>query len=40
MVVALVYPSEVYDAAERPLPYEEHDRHIDAYATPEGWHRL
>ncbi|PZR54201.1 5-formyltetrahydrofolate cyclo-ligase [Xylanimonas oleitrophica] len=39
-VVAMVFPEEVYDAAERPLPSEEHDIPVDAVATPEGWHTL
>lgn len=38
--IALVYPEEVYDATERPLPVEEHDVRVDAVATPEGWRRL
>lgn len=37
-VVALVFPEEVYYAAERPLPHEGHDRSIDGIATPTGWH--
>lgn len=39
-VVGLVYPEEVYDAAERPLPREAHDVAIDAVATTEEWHTL
>ncbi|MFC8923216.1 5-formyltetrahydrofolate cyclo-ligase [Cellulosimicrobium sp. NPDC057127] len=39
-VVALVYPEEVYDAADRPLPVEPHDRPVDAVATPLGWRWL
>lgn len=37
LVVALVFPEEVYDAQTRPLPHEPHDRRVDAYATPAGW---
>lgn len=37
LIAALVYPEEVYDAAERPLPVEEHDRRVHAIATPQGW---
>ncbi|WP_298462180.1 5-formyltetrahydrofolate cyclo-ligase [uncultured Cellulomonas sp.] len=36
-VVAVVYAEEVYDAVERPLPREPHDRLVDAVATPDGW---
>ncbi|MEV7973395.1 5-formyltetrahydrofolate cyclo-ligase [Cellulomonas sp. NPDC089187] len=36
-VVALVFPEEVYDAQQRPLPREEHDRPVDMIATPDGW---
>lgn len=36
-VVALVFPEEVYDAATRPVPHEEHDAPVDAYATPASW---
>lgn len=39
-VVALVYPEEVYDAADRPLPVQPHDRPVDAVATPLGWRWL
>jgi 5-formyltetrahydrofolate cyclo-ligase len=39
-VVALVFPEELYDAQQRPLPREPHDRLVDAVATPEGWHLL
>ena len=39
-VVALVFPEELYDADLRPLPREQHDRTIDAVATPEGWHLI
>jgi 5-formyltetrahydrofolate cyclo-ligase len=37
LVVALVFPEEVYDARTHPLPHERHDRRVDAYASPEGW---
>ena len=40
VVVAMVYPDEVYDAAVRPLPREVHDRTVDVVATPLGWQRL
>ncbi|WP_265522617.1 5-formyltetrahydrofolate cyclo-ligase [Oerskovia flava] len=39
-VVAVVFPEEVYDADERPLPLETHDRTVDAVATPLGWRWL
>lgn len=39
-VVALVFAEELYDAAERPLPREPHDRTVDLVATPERWLRL
>ncbi len=39
-VVVLVYPEEVYDAAERPLPLEEHDVPVHAVVTPAGWQQL
>lgn len=35
-VIALVHEHEVYDAAERPLPREDHDLRVDAVATPTG----
>lgn len=37
VVVATVFPEEVYDVAERPLPRERHDRAVDLIATPDGW---
>jgi 5-formyltetrahydrofolate cyclo-ligase len=37
-IMALVYPEEIYDAVERPLPTEAHDRTIDGWATPTEWH--
>ncbi|WP_029289946.1 5-formyltetrahydrofolate cyclo-ligase [Cellulomonas sp. HZM] len=37
LVVALVFPEELYDATSRPLPRERHDRTVGAVATPEGW---
>lgn len=40
MTVAVVFPEEVYDADERPLPVEAHDRTVDAVATPSGWRQL
>jgi 5-formyltetrahydrofolate cyclo-ligase len=36
-VIAVVFPEEVYDATDRPLPLEKHDRTVDAVATPLGW---
>ncbi|MBO3086594.1 5-formyltetrahydrofolate cyclo-ligase [Cellulomonas fengjieae] len=39
-VIALVFPEELYDADERPLPRESHDRLVDAVATPQGWHPI
>ncbi|MCL3861255.1 5-formyltetrahydrofolate cyclo-ligase [Actinotalea sp. K2] len=36
-VIATVYDEEIYDAASRPLPREEHDRTVDIVATPGGW---
>jgi 5-formyltetrahydrofolate cyclo-ligase len=40
MVIALTFPEEVYASDVRPLPHEQHDRPVDAVATPEGWRRL
>ncbi|SDC87112.1 5-formyltetrahydrofolate cyclo-ligase [Sanguibacter gelidistatuariae] len=37
-VIAVVFPEEIYDAAERPLPREDHDRRVDGVATPLEWH--
>jgi 5-formyltetrahydrofolate cyclo-ligase len=39
-VIAMVYREEVYDAVERPLPRQPHDRSVDAVATPDGWRWL
>jgi len=39
-VVAVVFPEEVYDAADRPLPVEPHDKPVHAVATPHGWRWL
>ena len=36
-VIAMVFPEEVYDAASRPLPRQDHDRLVDIVATPAGW---
>ncbi|PFG44267.1 5-formyltetrahydrofolate cyclo-ligase [Isoptericola jiangsuensis] len=36
-VVAMVYPEEYYDAADRPLPVAGHDVAVHAVATPDGW---
>jgi 5-formyltetrahydrofolate cyclo-ligase len=40
VVIAMVYPDEVYDARTRPLPHEEHDRGADIVATPSEWRWL
>ncbi|GAA1860251.1 5-formyltetrahydrofolate cyclo-ligase [Myceligenerans crystallogenes] len=40
MVVAVVFPEEVYDAAERPLPSARHDIRVGAVATPADFRRL
>ena len=37
-VIAVVFPDEIYDAAVRPLPREEHDLPVDGVATPLEWH--
>ena len=37
LVIAMVFPGEVYDARDRPLPTEGHDRPVDIVATPAGW---
>jgi 5-formyltetrahydrofolate cyclo-ligase len=37
LVVAMVFPDEVYDADERPVPRQDHDRPVDIVATPSGW---
>ncbi|MGO1317038.1 MAG: 5-formyltetrahydrofolate cyclo-ligase [Cellulomonadaceae bacterium] len=34
-VVSMVFPEEVYDAEERPLPHEGHDVPVHGAATPE-----
>lgn len=39
-VIAMVFPSEIYDAETHPLPQEQHDRHVDAVATTSGWRAL
>ncbi|MFC8597889.1 5-formyltetrahydrofolate cyclo-ligase [Isoptericola sp. NPDC057191] len=39
-VVALVFPEEVYDSAEQPLPAAEHDVPVHVVVTPEGWQEL
>lgn len=36
-VVALVFPEEIYDAADSPIPTEPHDVPVDGFATPSGW---
>lgn len=36
-VISVVFPEEVYDATERPLPVEPHDERIDAIVTTEGY---
>lgn len=40
LVLAVVFPEELYDAGTRPLPREPHDRLVDAVATPDGWQHL
>lgn len=35
--VAVVFPEELYDAVERPLPVLQHDMPVDAVATQDGW---
>ncbi|GAA1988561.1 5-formyltetrahydrofolate cyclo-ligase [Isoptericola halotolerans] len=35
--IATVFPEELYDADERPLPILEHDVAVQAVATPGGW---
>ena len=40
IIVAMVFPDEVYDATTRPLPREDHDRPVDIVATPGGWQWL
>lgn len=37
LIIAMVFPEEVYDARVRPLPTEQHDRPVDIVATPTGW---
>lgn len=39
-IIALVFPEEIYDADERPLPHEDHDRGVDGVATPSTWEWL
>ncbi len=39
-IIALVFPDEVYDAATRPLPHEEHDHRVHIAATPAHWRWL
>ncbi|MGF0117977.1 5-formyltetrahydrofolate cyclo-ligase [Promicromonospora sp. Marseille-Q5078] len=39
-VVALVFPEELYDSAEHPLPTADHDVPVHAVVTPEGWQEL
>ena len=36
LVVALVFDEEVYDAQQRPLPRQGHDRTVDVVITPSG----
>jgi 5-formyltetrahydrofolate cyclo-ligase len=40
VTIAIVYPTEVYDARTRPVPREKHDRGVDIVATPDGWQWL
>ncbi len=39
-VVAMVFPEEIYDAVERPLPVENHDMPVHVVVTPERWQDL
>ncbi|WP_425956065.1 5-formyltetrahydrofolate cyclo-ligase [Xylanimonas sp. McL0601] len=39
-VVAMVFPEEVYDGGERPLPMEPHDLRVHVVATTQGWQLL
>ncbi len=39
-VVAMVFPEEIYDADERPLPVEDHDMPVHVAVTPERWQGL
>ncbi|WP_435298454.1 5-formyltetrahydrofolate cyclo-ligase [Timonella sp. A28] len=39
-IIALVYPEEIYDAATRPLPREQHDLPVHAVATTTTWMNL
>jgi 5-formyltetrahydrofolate cyclo-ligase len=39
-VVAMVFPEEIYDADERPLPVEDHDMPVHVAVTPERWQDL
>lgn len=39
-VIAVVFPEEVYDAEQRPLPAEPHDVLIDAVVTTDGYRWL
>ncbi|NTW40922.1 MAG: 5-formyltetrahydrofolate cyclo-ligase [Cellulomonadaceae bacterium] len=40
VVIAMVFPEEIYDAALRPVPREPHDLAVDIVATPGGWRWL
>lgn len=40
VVMALVYPEEVFAADDAAIPVEAHDRRVNAVATPEGWRTL
>lgn len=40
LIIAIVFPDEIYDAHTRPLPTEQHDRPVDIVATPSGWQWL
>lgn len=39
-VIAVVFPEEVYDAEQRPIPREDHDVPIDGFATPHEYRRF
>ncbi|MCV2395780.1 5-formyltetrahydrofolate cyclo-ligase [Actinotalea sp. M2MS4P-6] len=40
VVLAVVWPEEIYDVDTHPLPVEAHDRKVDGVATPSGWRML
>ncbi len=40
LVVALLHDEELLDAAVEPVPWEQHDRGVNAVVTPTRWMRL